>query len=883
MAKKLRVYELATQYDIPSKEFVSILNKHNIPVKNHMSVMTDGQIETFKKSFNKDAYAKGEAPQAAPPKAEKPAAKPAAKPAEAKPEVKASAPAAKAPAAKEETPAAKKPAPQPTAPQGTPKPAANNGAQAQQSARPQQQQRQGGQQGNQNRGSGRPGDNRQGQQGGQGGRPAGQGGQGGGQRRPAGQGGRPGGQGTQGGGQRRPGGQGGRPGGQGGQGGRPAGQGGQNRGAKTAGAPAAGGAPAKGGSNNRRNNRKGKNNQNPAAAKPARVRDHSKKEKTARSVYKKLKDEKRTERLKNQVFEIPELLTVGELAEILDVGATDIIKILMMAGTMATINQQIDSETAEIVASELGFEVSVVKMEDVVAQKLEEYDANLEGGEEVARPPVVTVMGHVDHGKTSLLDRIREANVATGEAGGITQHIGAYTVKIKDQSITFIDTPGHEAFTAMRSRGAQMTDVAILVVAADDGVMPQTVEAINHAKAAEVPIIVAINKIDKDGANPDRVKQELTEHNLVVEEWGGNVIAVPVSAKKGDNIETLLEMILLTAEMEELKADPKRPARGAVIEAEVKKGKGATASLLVQQGTLRIGDSIISGTTYGKVRTMIDDKGKRIKKAGPSKPVEISGLSDIPAAGDDFLVLPNEKEARQLAEKRQEMEKDARQNKAKVSLNDLFTRIQDGQIKDVNIIIKADVQGSIEAIKQSLEKLNTDEIHVNVIHGAVGAVNETDVMLASTSGAIIIGFNVRPDKNALAAAETEEVDIRLYRVIYDAIEDVKKAMEGLLEPDFVEKVTGDAEVRETFKIPSGAVIAGCYVTDGKISRNDEVRVIRDGIVVFEGEIASLRRFKDDVKEVATGYECGIGIDRFNDVKNGDVIETFVMEAVKREL
>ncbi|MEG0496210.1 MAG: translation initiation factor IF-2, partial [Eubacterium sp.] len=456
-------------------------------------------------------------------------------------------------------------------------------------------------------------------------------------------------------------------------------------------------------------------------------------------------------------------------------------------------------------------------------------------------------------------------------------------VNIKGEAITFIDTPGHEAFTAMRSRGAQITDIAILVVAADDGVMPQTVEAINHAKAAGVPIIVAINKIDKDGANPERVKQELTEHNLVVEEWGGDVIAVPVSAKKGLNIENLLEMVLIVAEMGELKADPKRAARGSVIEAQVKKGKGATASLLVQQGTLHVGDSIISGTTYGKVRTMIDDKGKRIKKAGPSKPVEISGLSDIPEAGDDFIVLENEKEARQLAEKRKEMEKGARQARSKISLDDLFSKIQDGQIQDVNIIIKADVQGSIEAIKQSLEKLNTSDVRINVIHGAVGAVNETDVMLAATSNAIIIGFNVRPDKNAIAAADAEEVDMRLYRVIYDAIEDVRKAMEGMLAPEFKEKVTGNAEVREVFKIPNGSAIAGSYVTDGKIARNDEVRIIRDGIVVFEGGIASLRRFKDDVKEVATGFECGIGIEKYNDIKVGDVIETFIMEAVAREL
>ena len=757
---KLRVYQLANEYEIPSKEFVGILNKHNIPVKNHMSALTEEQVENFRKNYKKDAV--NEMPKA--PAKEKSPADNAQK---AKPQKSA----AKAP--QKDGNASKK----------------NAEAKVKDNAKPATKG-----DGRQNGSSKTPRDQRQGGKG----------------------------------------------------------------------------------------KKQKRQSQNTNQAQAAKVRDHSKKGKTARSVYKKMKDEKKSEKLKNQVFEIPEVLTVGELAEILDIGATEIIKTLMMAGTMATINQQIDYDTAEIVATELGYEVKALKMEDVVEKILEEYD-EASTGNEVKRPPVVTVMGHVDHGKTSLLDRIRKANVTAGEAGGITQHIGAYTVTINGESITFIDTPGHEAFTAMRSRGAQITDIAILVVAADDGVMPQTVEAINHAKAAGVPIIVAINKIDKEGANPERVKQELTEHNLVVEEWGGDVIAVPVSAKRGENIDTLLEMVLLVAEMGELKADPKRAARGTVIEAQVKKGKGATASLLVQQGTLHVGDSIISGMTYGKVRTMIDDKGKRIKKAGPSTPVEISGLSDIPVAGDDFIVLDSEKEARQLAEKRQEMEKDARQAKMRVSLDDLFSRIQDGQIQDINIIIKADVQGSIEAIKQSLEKLNTEDVRINVIHGAVGAVNETDVMLASTSNAIIIGFNVRPDKNAVAAAETEEVDIRLYRVIYDAIEDVKKAMEGMLAPEFVEKVTGSAEVRDTFKIPSGSVIAGAYVTDGKIGRNDEVRVIRDGIVVYEGEIASLRRFKDDVKEVASGYECGIGIDKYNDIKVGDVIETFVMEAVAREL
>lgn len=898
---KLRVYQLASQYEIPSKEFVQILNTHNIPVKNHMSALTDQQIEDFKKSFDKEKYNKNEssaqkksvdqeqlkAEKNLPPKKEQPTP----------PKIK-------------ETNAVKASQVSKTDRKSEPRRQSQDRQQQRQEPRQQQRgqsdqrssnERQGevkqrqdhrAKSGGDNRQQRAKSDNRQGQnrqsQQRDGQQDSNRNEKNSSQRsyQPRSNQAQNQNRGNAAQNQQRN--------TQQKDGGKQDNKRSQDQRGRRDQKTNQSQSQSKGNKGNQfaenastgnqdRRNKKQKKQKSTNQAQPARVRDHSKKEKTSRSVYKKIKDEKRSEKLKNQVYEIPEILTVGEFSEILDVSATDIIKTLMMAGTMATINQQIDFETAEIVASEMGYEVQAVKMEDVVTKMLEEYDESVDTGEESTRPPVVTVMGHVDHGKTSLLDRIRRTNVTAGEAGGITQHIGAYRVTVKGKSITFIDTPGHEAFTAMRSRGAQMTDIAVLVVAADDGVMPQTIEAINHAKAAEVPIIIAINKIDKEGANPERVKQELTEHGLVVEEWGGDVIAVPVSAKKGENIETLLEMVLLVAEMEELKADPKRPARGAVIEAEVKKGKGATASLLVQQGTLRVGDSIISGITHGKVRTMIDDKGKRIKKAGPSTPVEISGLSDIPAAGDDFLVLPSEKEARQLAEKRLEMEKDARQAKTKVSLDDIFNKIQEGQIQDINIIIKADVQGSIEAVKQSLEKLNTDDIRINVIHGAVGAINETDVMLASTSGAIIIGFNVRPDKNAVAAAETEEVDIRLYRVIYDAIEDIKKAMEGLLEPDFVEKVTGNAEVRETFRIPSGATIAGCYVTDGKLSRNDEVRVIRDGIVVYEGEIASLRRFKDDVKEVAQGYECGIGIDKFNDIKISDVIETFIMEAIAREL
>ena len=843
---KLRVYQLANKYEIPSKDFVAILNRYQIPVKNHMSALTDEQVQKFEAAYHPGEEASTAEPEQKPAaKAERKAQTEKAQPQKPKAKKEGAAPEKAKKAehdikkTKPEVRSNSRDERQKPAEQSVKKTPKTN--EKQPAAKVSKTDKKGQGQNKQNRRQKPDHADARKQQ---------------------------------------------------------SGRGPQNRNQQDKrhgssdnrfGQPASGkGMNSEANSkftkeqDHRNKKKKDRYKKNKKDERPLKVKDHSKKGKTSRAVYKKIKAENKSERLKNQVYEVPETLTVGEFAEILGIGATEIIKTLMMAGTMASINQQIDFETASLVADELGYEIREIKMEDVVSKILEEYDEE-ETGKEVVRPPVVTVMGHVDHGKTSLLDRIRKAHVTAGEAGGITQHIGAYTVKIKGQAITFIDTPGHEAFTAMRSRGAQMTDIAVLVVAADDGVMPQTVEAINHAKAAKVPIIVAINKIDKEGANPERVKQELTEHNLVVEEWGGDVIAVPVSAKKGLNIDELLENILLVAEVEELRADPNRPGRGCVIEARVKKGKGSTASLLVQQGTLHIGDSIISGTTYGKVRTMVDDKGRRIKKAGPSEPVEISGLSGIPEAGDDFIVLPSDKEARQLAESRLQMEKNAKLAKARVSLDDLFSRIQEGEIQDINIIVKADVQGSVEAITQSLLKLGTEDVRVNVIHGAVGAINETDVMLASTSDAIIIGFNVRPDKNAVAAAESEKVDVRLYRVIYDAIEDVKQAMQGMLEPDFVEKVTGSAEVRNTFRIPGGTIIAGAYVTDGKITRTDSVRIIRDGIVVFEGKLASLRRFKDDVKEVASGFECGIGIENYNDIKEGDVIEMFVMEAVAKEL
>ena len=577
---------------------------------------------------------------------------------------------------------------------------------------------------------------------------------------------------------------------------------------------------------------------------------------------------------------IPESITVQELASIMSRKSGELIKKLMDLGVMATINQEVDAETATLIAGELGVTVEVkVEKSLTVVEEIEDDPADLS-----PRPPVVTVMGHVDHGKTSLLDAIRATNVTASEAGGITQHIGAYQVEIKGQKITFLDTPGHEAFTAMRARGAQVTDIAVLVVAADDGVMPQTIEAINHAKAADVPIIVAINKIDKENALPDRVKQELTEYGLVVEEWGGDTIAVPVSAKARQNIEQLLEMILLVAEVKELKANPNRLATGTVIEAELDKGKGPVATVLVAKGTLNVGDIILAGSSFGRIRAMVDDKGRRVKKAGPSMPVEVQGLNEVPIAGQTFNVVTDEKQARHIATARSnERKAEEVRQMTKVSLEDLFDRIKDGEVKELNVIIKADVQGSIEALKQSLLRLSTSEVRVNPIHGGVGAITETDVMLAAASNAIIIGFNVRPDANTKATAEMQGVDLRLYRVIYDAIEDVKAAMTGMLDPDFKEVVQGRAEVRQVFKVPKAGTIGGCYVLDGKITRNSKVRVIRDSVVLHEGSLESLKRFKDDVKEVAESYECGIGVDNFNDIKEGDIIEAFIMEEVKRQL
>ncbi|KLU63463.1 translation initiation factor IF-2 [Peptococcaceae bacterium CEB3] len=577
---------------------------------------------------------------------------------------------------------------------------------------------------------------------------------------------------------------------------------------------------------------------------------------------------------------IPESISVQELASRMSRKAGELIVKLMNLGVMATINQELDAETATIVANDMGVTVEVkVEKPLTVIEEIIDPPETLK-----SRPPVVTVMGHVDHGKTSLLDAIRTTNVIASEAGGITQHIGAYQVEIKGQKITFLDTPGHEAFTAMRARGAQVTDIAVLVVAADDGIMPQTIEAINHAKAAQVPIIVAINKIDKEDAHPDKVKQELTEYGLVVEEWGGDTIAVPVSAKTKANLEQLLEMILLVAEVRELRANSNRPAAGTVIEAELDKGKGPVATVLVAKGTLNVGDVMVAGAAFGKIRAMIDDKGRRVKKAGPSTPVEVQGLSEVPMAGETFDIVSDEKLARQIASARaSERKAEEAKQTVKVSLDDLFDRIKEGEVKELNIIIKADVQGSVEALRQSLERLSTGEVRVNPIHGGVGAITETDVMLAAASNAIIIGFNVRPDSNTKDTADMQGVDVRLYRVIYDAIEDVKAAMSGLLDPDFKESVQGKAEVRQVFKVPKVGSVAGCFVTEGKINRSFKVRVIRDGVVVHEGNIDSLRRFKDDVREVSEGYECGVGLERFNDIKEGDIIEAFILEEVKRQL
>ena len=633
---------------------------------------------------------------------------------------------------------------------------------------------------------------------------------------------------------------------------------------------------------------RGGNNFKNSSGKKEKIGNKNKQRQNAQATSAKRRQEEREkmQRLQLEIakkqpvkVEIPDEIAVGELASRMKKTAAEVVKQLLKMGVFASVSDVIDYDTAALVAMELGCKV---EKEVIVTVEERLIDDHADTEEElVPRAPVVVVMGHVDHGKTSLLDYIRHANVASGEAGGITQHIGAYTVEINGSPITFLDTPGHEAFTSMRARGAMVTDVAILVVAADDGIMPQTVESINHAKAAGIPIVVAINKMDKVGANPDRIKQQLTEYDIVSEEWGGDTIICPISAKTGAGIDNLLENLVLQAEVLELRANPNRAAKGTVIEARLDKGRGPIMTVLVQNGTLHLGDIIIAGTCVGRVRTMINDKGQRVTEAGPSTPVEISGLNDVPSAGDIFNAVADERMARELAEERRIQQASGSAVAKKVSLEDLFSQIQAGEMKTLNLIVKADVQGSAEAVKASLEKISNEEVRVKVIHSAVGAINESDVMLAATSGAIIVGFNVRPDNAARESAARSNVDMRMYRVIYDCINEIEAAMKGMLSPKYRESIIGHAEVRETYKVSKIGTVCGCYCMDGKIQRGCQVRVLRDNIVIHEGELASLRRFKDDVKEVASGYECGMQIEKFNDIKVGDIIECFVMEQINK--
>lgn len=651
-------------------------------------------------------------------------------------------------------------------------------------------------------------------------------------------------------------------------------------------------------SNNKQNSNDKEKQQSKNNSKPTKKKEQNNKGKQQNKNNKTNKNQKNNKNKKNnknnkpqnEVEETKEMpskityqegITVGELAEKLNVESAGIIKKLFLLGIMANINQSLDEETLELIADDYGVEIEkevVVDEEDLSIY----FDDETDDSDAIERPAVVTIMGHVDHGKTTLLDSIRNTKVTEGEAGGITQHIGAYQIENSGKKITFLDTPGHAAFTTMRARGAQVTDITILVVAADDGVMPQTIEAINHAKEAEVPTIVAVNKIDKPTANPDRVMQELTEYGLIPEDWGGDTIFVPLSALSGDGIDDLLEMIGLVAEVQELKANPNKQAVGTVIEAELDKSRGPAASLLVQNGTLNVGDAIVVGNTYGRIRAMVNDLGKRIKSAGPSTPVEITGINDVPLAGDRFVVFGDEKQARRIGEARHEASViQQRQESKNVSLDNLFEQMKQGEMKDLNVIIKGDVQGSVEALAASLMKIDVEGVNVRIIHTAVGAINESDVTLANASNGIIIGFNVRPDAGAKRTAEAENVDMRLHRVIYNVIEEIESAMKGLLDPEFEEQVIGQAEVRQTFKVSKVGTIAGSYVTEGKITRNAGVRVIRDGIVLFEGELDTLKRFKDDAKEVAQGYECGITIEKYNDLKEGDIIEAFEMVEIQR--
>ncbi|MFS0637219.1 translation initiation factor IF-2 [Mesobacillus foraminis] len=825
---KTRVYEYAKKHNVSSKDVITKLKEMNIEVSNHMTAIETDTVRRLDAIYNKT---NDKQPQQQQPRQE-----------------------------------------QNQRPQGQ---GQQQSGQGQQRPQGQGQQRSGqGQQRPQGQGQQRSG---QGQQ-----RPQGQGqqrsGQGG-QQRPQGQGQQRSGQG----GQQRPQGQGQQRSGQGQQ--RPQGQGQQRpQGNANAGQSSSNrGNSAQGNrdgksfqsGNNRNNNNRNNNNRNNNNNK-SRQNNNRGRQNQAQVTQPPVKKERELP----EKITFVESLTVGELAKKLYREPSEIIKKLFMLGVMATINQDLDKDAIELICSDYGVEVEEEILVDTT--DLEVYFNADEEEPQAERPPVVTIMGHVDHGKTTLLDSIRHTKVTAGEAGGITQHIGAYQVVENGKKITFLDTPGHAAFTTMRARGAKITDITILVVAADDGVMPQTVEAINHAKAANVPIIVAVNKMDKEAANPDRVMQELTEHGLVPEAWGGETIFVPISALKGEGIDSLLEMILLVSEVEEYKANADRAAVGTVIEAQLDKGRGSVATLLVQNGTLRVGDPIVVGNTFGRVRAMVNDVGRRVKEAGPSTPVEITGLNDVPQAGDRFVVFAEEKTARQIGESRSTQAVQAqRSEKSRVSLDNLFEHMKQGEMKDLNIIIKADVQGSAEALAAALNKLDVEGVNVRIIHTGVGAITESDITLAAASNAIVIGFNVRPDNNAKRAAESEEVDIRLHRIIYKVIEEIESAMKGMLDPVYQEKVIGQAEVRQTFKVSKIGTIAGSYVTEGKITRDSGIRLIRDGIVIFEGTIDALKRFKDDAKEVNQGYECGITIKNFNDVKEGDVIEAYIMEEVER--
>ncbi|MFC4775350.1 translation initiation factor IF-2 [Paenibacillus sp. GCM10023252] len=904
---KLRVYEYAKSLNMSSKEIITILKRLNLPVNNHMSVMENemvGKVEGFFRDIKTTAAAKRAQETSA-------AATVSSTPAQATNKPQPQQPASITISQDRQGPMNsiktttqpnqnQQREQRPSNQQGSRPVSANSGQSQNRQGGGSSQGSQSGQGGasssrpssNQNRPSTGGGQNRpsssSSSQGGN--RPAG--GQGGSSRPSGSQGGGQGGNRPSGGGYSS-GGQGSRPAGS-----RPAGQGTQGAGQ--------GGAPARtfdnnrpapsrtsdkpgdsfnrggngGGPNNRNNNRSGKPGQNRFDDnRGGGYKGNNRGGKGGRGRGQQQPPREKIDNTPKKII-VRGNMTVGEFAKLLHKDASEVIKKLIFLGVLATINQEVDLDTIQLVAGEYGVEVEVkIPVEEDTFENVEEQDedADLE-----ARPPVVTIMGHVDHGKTTLLDAIRHTNVTGGEAGGITQHIGAYQIEINNKKIAFLDTPGHEAFTLMRARGAQVTDITIIVVAADDGVMPQTVEAINHAKAAGVPIIVAVNKIDKEGADPDRIKQSLTEFELVPEEWGGDTIFVNVSAKQRIGLEELLEMILLVAEVNDYKANPNKRARGTVLEAELDKGKGPVARVLVQHGTLKIGDAFVAGNCFGRVRAMVNDKGRRLKEAGPSTPVEITGLTEVPLAGDPFMVFEDERKARAIADRRAIKHRQSELGaNTRVTLDDLYKHIKEGEIKDLNVIIKSDVQGSSEALKGSLQKIDIEGVRVKIIHNGVGAITESDVNLASASNAIVIGFNVRPEPQAEAAAEQEKVDIRQHRVIYHVIEEIEQAMKGMLDPIYKESVIGTAEVRNVFKVTKVGSIAGCMVTSGKITRSAEARIIRSGVVVYEGKIDSLKRFKDDAKEVAQGYECGITVERFNDLKEGDIIEAFIMETVER--